>query len=158
MCRTAKTKVKLNIYIYWSTYIYIYTFEFVCIYLCMYACISIHTYILEQGRWLGWYWWPPASQPSPMISYETARCASPGLLGAHCSLALPRVTLQMPGLWARPRFPRSQEKKDYDIWSHMVSECWYQSTDLSTRSIDHSWYWRLIRIHLPENTVDIDGR
>jgi len=32
------------------------------------------------------------------------------------------------------------------------------STDLSTRSIDHGWYRRSIRIHLLENTVDINGR
>jgi len=35
----------------------------------MYLCISKHTYILEQGHWLGWYQWAPASQSSPMISY-----------------------------------------------------------------------------------------
>jgi len=49
--------------------------------------------------------------------------------------------------------PMSGEK-----WSQHLSECWYWSTDLSTRSIDHGRYRRSIRIHLPESTVDIDGR
>jgi len=43
-------------------------------------------------------------------------------------------------------------------WSQQLSKCRYLSTDLSTRSIDHSRYRRSIRIHLLENTVDIDGR
>jgi len=43
-------------------------------------------------------------------------------------------------------------------WSQQLSKCRYLSTDLSTRSIDHGLYRRLIRIHLLENTVDIDGR
>ena len=41
---------------------------------------------------------------------ETVRCASPGLLGVHYSLALPRVTLQTLGLWVRPRFPEKSGK------------------------------------------------
>jgi len=49
--------------------------------------------------------------------------------------------------------PMSGEK-----WSQHLSECRYQSTDLSTRWIDHGRYRRSMRIHLPENTVDIDGR
>jgi len=44
------------------------------------------------------------------------------------------------------------------IYSQQLFKCRYLSTDLSTRSIDHDWYQRLIRIHLLENTVDIDGR
>jgi len=43
-------------------------------------------------------------------------------------------------------------------WSQQLSKCRYLSTDLSTRLIDHGRYRRLIRIHLLENTVDIDGR
>jgi len=42
--------------------------------------------------------------------------------------------------------------------AHHPAECRYQSTDLSTRSIDHGRYRRLIKIYLPENTVNIDGR
>jgi len=73
----------------------------------MYTYISIHTYILEQGRRLGWYRWPHVSQPS----VDTVRCASPGLLGAHCSLALPRVTFKRLSLWARPRFSEKSGEK-----------------------------------------------
>ena len=40
--------------------------------------------------------------------------------------------------------------------SRQLSKCRYLSTDLSTRSIDHSRYRRSIRIHLLENTVDIE--
>jgi len=42
--------------------------------------------------------------------------------------------------------------------SRQLSKCRYLSTDLSTRSIDHSRYRRSIKTHLLENTVDIDGR
>ena len=83
-------------------------------------------------------------------------------------------------------FPRSQGKKDHDLWSPMVQEVmrngpgyistkesWYHewwemvptsiwmsipSTDLSTRSIHHGRYRRSTRIYLRENTVDIDDR
>ena len=114
---------------------YIYTFEFVCIYLCMYIYISINTFILEQWRcfdlkqgaksfWKSapkksaltwnriWTWKKCDSNRLQWFRMETARCASPGLLGAHCSLALPspRVTLQTLGLWARPRFPEKSGK------------------------------------------------
>jgi len=47
---------------------------------------------------------------------------------------------------------------DGEKWSQQLSKCRYLSTDLSTRSIDHGRYRRSIRIHLLENTVDIDGR
>jgi len=49
--------------------------------------------------------------------------------------------------------PMSCEK-----WSQHLSECQHQSTNLSTWSINHGRYRRSIRIHLRENTVDIDGR
>jgi len=100
----------------------------------MYIYISINTFILEQGRWFDLKQdaksiWKSAPKKSAMtwnrtwtwkkcdinrlqwFRMETARCASPGLLGAHCSLALSRVTLQTLGLWAQPRFPEKYEKK-----------------------------------------------
>jgi len=43
-------------------------------------------------------------------------------------------------------------------WSQKLSKCQYLSTDLSTRLIDHGRYPQSIRIHLLENTVDIDSR
>ena len=43
-------------------------------------------------------------------------------------------------------------------WSQQLFKCRYLSTDLSTQSIDHRRYRRSIRIHLLENTVDIDSR
>jgi len=55
-----------------------------------------------------------------------------------------------------------QQKSDGPIrdekWSQQLSKCRYLSTDLSTRLIDHGRYRRSIRIHLLENTVDIDDR
>ena len=94
----------------------------------------------------------------------TQSCASTRPFGCHCSLALPRVTLQTLGLWVWPRFSEKSEPLIYGpIWSHMwwemvpdtnlqrshgptvcekwsqqLSKCRYLSTDLSTRSVDRS--------------------
>ena len=58
-----------------------------------------------------WTWKKCDSNRHQWFRMETARCASPGLLGAHCSLALPRVTLLTLGLWVRPRFSEKSGKK-----------------------------------------------
>jgi len=59
--------------------------------------------------------------------------ASTWPFGCHCSLALPRVTLQMLGLWARPRFSEKSGPLTYcPIWSHkwweMVSDTHLQKS------------------------------
>jgi len=43
-------------------------------------------------------------------------------------------------------------------WSQRLFKCWYLSTDLLTQSINHGRYRRSRRIHLLQNTVDINGR
>ena len=175
----------------------------------MYIYISIHTYILEQGRWLDlkqgakslWKSAPKKcadleqnlnlkevrQQPSPMISYGDYQvritrpfgcplltCAS----SCDASNAWPlgpavfsrevrkKRTMTYGPIWSQKWWemvPDTHLQNSYgpmsgEKWSQHLSECWYRSTDLSTRSIDHGRYRRLIRIHLPENTVDIDGR
>jgi len=191
-------------YIYWSTYIYIYIFLFVYIYIYIYIYISIHTYILEQGRWHdlkqgATSLWKSAPKKcadfGTELELERSATATVSndfvwrLPGAHhptfwvptanlCFLVWRSKCLAFgPGRV----FPRSQEKQDHDLWSHMVpevmengpgytstkeswshqwwemvptSECRYRSTDLSTRSIDHGPYRRSIRIHLQRITVD----
>jgi len=98
---------------------------------------------------------------------ETVRCASPGLLGAHCSLALPRVThvghFKRLAFGPGRVFPRSQEKKDHDVWSHMVPEVMgngpgYTSTK---ETWSHEWWemvstsiWMSIPIHRFIDPVD----
>ena len=152
----------------------------------MYVCTYIYLYMyiyLNKGTDSAGTGDHPRRNRLQWFSMETVRCASPGLLGAHFSLALPRVTLQMLGLWARPRFSEKSGKKRTmtygPIWSqkwwemvpdtHLqkshgtmsgekcsqhLSECRYRSSDLSTRSIDHGRYRRSIRIHLQRITVD----
>ena len=102
----------------------------------MYIYVSIHTYILEQGRWLDlkqgakslWNSAPKKcadleqnlnlkevrQQPSPMISYGDCQGRITRTFGCPLLtylLALPRVALQMRGLWARPRFSEKSGKK-----------------------------------------------
>jgi len=134
----------------------------------MYVRIYIYQYIhiyLNKGADSAGTGDHPRRNRLQWFRMETVRCASPGLLGVHCWLALARVTLETLGLWARPRFSEKSGKKgpwlmvpygprSDETWSRihiykMVS--WVvrngpnicRSTDLSTgRSI----------------TVDIDGR
>ena len=92
----------------------------------VYMYIYIHTYILEQGSWLDlkqganhsetvrrksaltwnrtWTWKKCDINRLQWFRMETVRCGSPGLLGTHYSLALPRVTLQTLALWVQRRF------------------------------------------------------
>jgi len=133
---------------------------YICIYICIYVCIYIYIYAYIYVDWP---------------------------FGCHCSLAFPRVTFQTLffGSNAWPLGPATffREVRTIDLWSHkwwemfpdthlqksrgpigrekwsqQLSKCRYLSTDLSTLSIDHGRYRRSIRIHLFENTVDIDGR
>jgi len=114
---------------------------------------------------------------------ETARCASPSLLGAplltcasscDASNAWPlgpaafvrevrkKRTMTYGPIWSQKWWemvPDTHLQKSHgpmsdEKWSQHVSECRYQSTDLSTRSIDHGRYRRSIRIHLQRITVD----
>jgi len=113
----------------------------------------------------------------------TQSLASSWPFGCHW-LALPRVTLQTFGLWARPRFSEKSGPLTYgptwshkwsemvpdtylqkshgpiggEKWSQQLSKCRYLCTDLSTLSIDLGRYRWSIRIHLLENTIDIDCR
>jgi len=153
----------------------------------MYIYISIHTYKLEQGCWFGWYWWPPASQPSPMILYGDCQVRITRPFGCplltcvsscDASNAWPlgpaaffrevrkKRTMTYGPTWSQKWWemvPDTHLQKCHgpmigQNWSQHISERQYQSTDLSTRSIDHGRYRWSIRIQLPENTVDIDGR
>jgi len=155
----------------------------------MYIYISIHIYILEQGRWLGWYRWPPASQPSPMILYGDCQvritrpfgcplltCASSCDASNDWSLvpaAFYRLgevrkkrTMTYGPVWSQKwseMVPDTHIQKSHGLmsgekWSQHLSECRGRSTNLSTWSMDHCRYQRLIRIHLSENVVYIDGQ
>ena len=173
----------------------------------MYIYISIHTYILEQGRWLDlkqgakslWKSAPKkcADLEQNLNLKEVRQEPSHfvwGLSGAHHPAFWVATTHLRFLVWRFKNFvfgpgrvfPRSQEKKDHGLWSHMVpevmrngpgytstKESWsherwqmvptsiwpaiWRFTDLSTRSIDHGRYRRSIRMDLPENTVDFDG-
>jgi len=60
--------------------------------------------------------------------------------------------------WSRTHLQKIHGTMGGQKWSQQVSKCRYLSTALSIWSIDHSRYRRSIRIHLLENTVDIDRR
>ena len=152
---------------------YICTFEFVCIYLCMYIYISIHTYILEQGRWLDlkqgakslWKSAPKKcadveqnlnlkevrQQPSPMISYGDCQVHITRPFG--CPLLTCVSSCDASKAWSMGPaafLPRSQEKKDHGLWSHMVPEVMrngpgYTSTKDSWSQRDNVVYWKTKR-------------
>jgi len=118
-CNWIYIHIDLHVCIYVHLNLYVY------IYVCIYIYLYIHIY-LNKGADSTWNmapsrservrrksaltWnrtWTPKKCDSNRLQWfrmETARCASPGLLDAHCSLELPRVTLQTLGLWDWPRF------------------------------------------------------
>ena len=79
-------------------------------YVCIYIYLYIHIYLNKGANSAGTSDHPRRNRLQ-WFRMETVRCASSGLLGAHCSLALARVTLQTLGLWARPCFSEKSGKK-----------------------------------------------
>ena len=165
-----------------------YSFEFVCIYLCMCIYVSIHTYILEQGRWLGWYQWPPASQPSPMISYGDCKVRITQPFG--CPLITCAFSCDASNAWplGPAAFFREVRKKRTMTYGPIWSKKWWEMVpDTHLQKSHGQWVvrngstsiWMSISIHWfidqvdwsrsistvdkdsptwEYNTVDIDGR
>jgi len=100
----------INIYINLHTYIYIHLNLYVYIYVCIYIYLCIHIY-LNKGADSAGTGDHPRRNRLQWYRMETARCASPGLLGAHCSLALARVILQTLGLWSWLRVSEKSGEK-----------------------------------------------
>ena len=163
-------------------------------YVCIYIYLYIHIYLNKGADSTGTGDHPRRNRLQ-WFRMETARCASPHLVWCRDCISRPfgcppltcASSCDTSNAWPlgpAAFFREVREKKDHDLWSHMVPEVmrngpeytstkeswsheWWEMVPTSiwmsipihwsTRSIDHGWYWLSIRIHLPENTVDINS-